>query len=240
MPTRPLAHKVAVITGASRGIGRALAEVFASAGCSLALCARTPDPAAAQDLANRHGVPVLSLACDVRSEVSVADFFSAVREKFGRIHFLLNNAGLAGPAAKIEDIQLDNWLNIMATNVTGTFLCTRAALPLIESGGAIVNTLSIASRRAFTSQGAYVAAKHAAAGFTDVLREEARPRFIRVIGVYPGATSTDIWDQFWPTAPRENMMTPETIAQAILNAVLLPDSATMEELVLRPTAEVFK
>lgn len=237
---RPLAGQVAMITGASRGIGRAMAEAFAGAGCSLALCARGADPASDEELAERHRVPVLGRACDVRSEDAVRDFFAAVREKYGRLDVLLNNAGLAGPGGKLEDIQLDDWREVMDTNVTGTFLCTRAALPLMQAGGTIVNTLSIAARQAFPKQASYVAAKHAARGLTNTLREELRERGIRVIGFYPGATATDLWNQFWPQAPREQMMPPEALAAAVLNAVLLPPEVTMEELVMQPTAGAIK
>jgi len=233
---RPLAGQVAVITGASRGIGRALAEAFASAGCSLALCARQAEAMDEAEWAERHRVPVLVRPCDVRSEDAVKEFFAAVREKYGRLDVLLNNAGMVGPGGRIDDIQLDDWRDVFDTNVTGTFLCTRAALPLMQAGGTIVNTLSIAARQAFRQQGSYVAAKYAVRGFTDTLREELRERGIRVIGFYPGATATGIWNQFWPTAPREQMMAPETLAQAVVNAVLLPPEVTMEELVMQPTA----
>ncbi len=235
MEARPLGGQVAVITGASRGIGRATAEAFAGAGCSLALCARDAKSMDEKEWAERLQTPVLAGGCDVRSEVSVAEFFAAVGRRYGRIDVLVNNAGLVGPMAKIEQIRLEDWRQVIDTNLTGTFLATRAALPLMTRGGAIVNTLSVAARRGFTGQAMYTAAKHGARGFTETLREELRERGIRVIGFYPGATDTEIWEQFYPNAPRDRMMAPETVAQAVLQAVLLPVEATVEELMIGPT-----
>ncbi len=105
---RPLLQKVAVITGASRGIGLALAQRLAAAGCNLALCARNTKFISEQDLAERHGVRVLVRECDVRSAESVTAFFEAVRARFGGLDFLINNAGLAGPMATVERVTLDD------------------------------------------------------------------------------------------------------------------------------------
>jgi NAD(P)-dependent dehydrogenase (short-subunit alcohol dehydrogenase family) len=233
--SRPLRQKVAVITGASRGIGRAIAEHFAAAGCDLALCARNAKFLPAESIADPHGVRVLVSECDVRSETSVGEFFAAIKLRFGNIDILVNNAGVAGPMATVEKVQLDDWRDAVDTSLTGTFLCTRAALPLMRRGGVIVNNLSVAARSVFCGESPYVSAKHGAKGFTDTLRVEVRDRGIRVIGLYPGPTDTDIWNQFWPAAPRDRMMSPDTVAQAVLHAVILPENATVEELVLMPT-----
>jgi NAD(P)-dependent dehydrogenase (short-subunit alcohol dehydrogenase family) len=115
------------------------------------------------------------------------------------------------------------------------FLVTRAALPLMKRGASIVNNLSVSAKGVFPGMSAYNASKHGAAGFTNTLREELREQGIRVIGLYPGATDTDIWKQFRPEAPRKRMMKAETIAEAVLFAVSLPPEATVEELVIAPT-----
>jgi NAD(P)-dependent dehydrogenase (short-subunit alcohol dehydrogenase family) len=235
-PARPLLGKIAVITGASRGIGRAIAETFAAAGCDLALCARNTKFLPADHFAGPHGVRVLVSECDVREEGSVQRFFAAIRDDFGRVDILVNNAGAVGPSALAEQISLPDWREVIDVNLTGTFLCVRAALALMPGGGAIINNVSVAAREVFSGLSAYVAAKHGAKGFTDTLREELRARGIRVIGLYPGATNTDIWSQFWPEAPREKMMSPQSVAQAVLQALTLPGNTTMEELVLRPIA----
>jgi NAD(P)-dependent dehydrogenase (short-subunit alcohol dehydrogenase family) len=236
MNERPLLGKTAVVTGASRGIGLAIAQVLASAGCSLALCARDTRFLPDKQIAEQNDVPVLVGECDVRDEASVSEFFRSVREEYKKIDFLINNAGTAHPAANVDALPVDDWRDVIDTNLTGMFLCTQAALPLINRGGAIVNNLSIAAKRAFASQAGYVASKHGAKGLTDALREELRPRGIRVIALLPGATDTDIWNIFWPGAPRERMLSAETVASAVLNTLILPDGAAAEELVIAPTA----
>ncbi len=236
MNDRPLLNKIAVVTGASRGIGYAIAHRLAASGCGLALCARDTKFIPEQELADTNDVRVLVHECDVRSEPSVRDFFRAVRDRYTTIDFLINNAGSAHPASPVEELSLDDWRDVIDTNLTGTFLCTQAALPILNRGGAIVNNLSVAATRAFASQAGYIAAKHGAKGFTDALREELRPRGIRVISLMPGATDTDIWNTFWPTAPRDRMMRPETVATALVNALSLPPEASVDELVIAPTA----
>ncbi len=211
-----------------------MAEAFAAAGSDLALCARNTKSIHATELADRHGVRVLVAECDVRNATSVAEFFGAVDLRFGRVDVLINNAGIVGPSTPVADLACDHWRDVIATNLTGTFLCSRAALPLMHPGGVIVNNLSMSAKRVFPGQSAYAAAKHGALGFTRTLREELRERRIRVLALLEGATDTDIWNQFWPDAPRDRMMSPATIARAVLHAVTLPDNAAVEELVIGP------
>jgi NAD(P)-dependent dehydrogenase (short-subunit alcohol dehydrogenase family) len=116
------------------------------------------------------------------------------------------------------------------------FLATREILPLMRRGGTIVNNLSIAAKRVFPGWSAYNASKHGALGLTDTLREELRPRGIRVVALLVGATDTDIWESPWPNAPRKKMMSAETVAGAVVDAILLPADSTVEEVTIRPTA----
>ena len=113
---------------------------------------------------------------------------------------------------------------------------TQAALAVMKRGSTIVNNLSIAAERVFPGSAAYIASKHGALGFTNTLREELRPKGIRVIALLPGATDTAIWDVLWPKAPRRKMMSAETVARAVVEALLLPENATMEKIVLLPSA----
>jgi 3-oxoacyl-[acyl-carrier protein] reductase len=115
------------------------------------------------------------------------------------------------------------------------FLVARAALPLMKRGGIIVNNLSISAKRVFPGLSAYNASKHGALGLTNTLREELRSKGIRVIALLPGATSTDIWNQFWTDAPRKKMISADTVAQALINALTLPPESTVEELVILPS-----
>ena len=239
MPARsrannPLQGKVAVVTGASRGIGLAVAQALADAGCRLALAARFGDPRQIRKLEQKLGA--FARSCDVRDERTVNAFFADVKKQYGRLDVLVNNAGLVGPTGNAAELSTADWRKVIETDLTGVFLCTRAALPLMKRGASIVNNLSVTAKRVFPAMAAYIAAKHGAAGFTNTLREELRGQGIRVIGIFPGATDTAIWEQFWPQAPRGRMISPETIAQAVVFALSLPPEATVEELVIAPTA----
>jgi NAD(P)-dependent dehydrogenase (short-subunit alcohol dehydrogenase family) len=136
----------------------------------------------------------------------------------------------------VAKLPFEIWQEVVATNLNGMFLATQAALPLMKSGAIIVNNLSIAAKRVFAGSSAYNASKHGALRFTDTLREELRPRRIRVIALLPGATNTEIWRKLWPDAPRKKMMKPEIVAAAVINAILLPDESTVEELTIMPSA----
>lgn len=230
-----LSGKVAVVTGASRGIGEAMARALAAAGCNVALAARSEKELRRVAAACRKsGVKALAHACDVTSESSVATFFAVVKRTFRRVDILVNNAGIIHPIATVDQLSLKTWNQVIAVNLSGTFLCTRAALPLMTAGGAIVNNTSIAARTVFAGESAYCAAKHGVLGFTDTLREELRGRGIRVISLVEGATDTEIWNQFWPDAPREKMMRPETVATAVVNAITLAENCAVEELKIVP------
>lgn len=231
-----LRGKVAVITGASRGIGRATAFAFAEAGCHVALISRSPETTqVADEIANTFGVSVMFAPCDVRDETAIAGYFDKVRERLGHVDVLFNNAGIAHPDATVDKLPVETWREVLDTNVTGLFLPTKHALPLMSRGGVIVNNLSISAKSAFPGAAAYNASKWAGLGFTNTLREEVRKRGIRVVALMPGATNTDIWNQFWADAPRHKMMTPETIAQAVIFAAAAPEEASLDEITIGPT-----
>lgn len=231
-----LAGRVAIVTGGSRGIGLAIAKELAAEGCRVVITGRDEAAlaSAAAYIAARGG-EAMTRHCDVRDPKSVAALFTGVKAEFGRLDLLINNAGLAHPLADVQEFSLETWKEVIDTNLTGLFLTTHAALPLMKSGATIVNNLSMAAKTVFPGMSAYTASKHGAAGFTDSLREEVRKRGIRVISLVPGATDTRIWEQFWSEAPREKMMSPKTVADALLAALLLPENATVSELVITPT-----
>src|SRR5258708_16063401 len=131
---------------------------------------------------------------------------------------------------------VDTWKEGIGTNLTGMFLVTRAALPLMQVGSTIVNNLSVAAVRVFAGMSAYNAYKFGGLGFTNALREDVRKRGIRVLALLPGATDTEIWSQFWSDAPREKMISPATVAEAVLHVVSAPANATIEEIRIGPTA----
>jgi NAD(P)-dependent dehydrogenase (short-subunit alcohol dehydrogenase family) len=234
---RPLKNQVALITGATRGIGLAIARALAAEGCNLVLAGRD-QPALrriSRELASEK-IQVLAHPCDVRDPQSIDDLFRAIRRQFKRLDILVNNAGIAHANLTVDKLPLPPWKDVFETNLTGTFLVTQAALAIMKRGGTIVNNLSIVANRVFAGSAAYVASKHGALGFTNTLREELRPKGIRVIALLPGATNTDIWNSFWPQAPRKKMMSPATVATAVVNSILLPPNSTVETLEILPTA----
>jgi NAD(P)-dependent dehydrogenase (short-subunit alcohol dehydrogenase family) len=231
-----LKNKVAVITGAAGGIGAALVSVLAAEGCALALSGRRTSAIRSVLRECKPSSPALIERCDVRDGASVGQFFRRVRQKFGRVDILINNAGISHGMQPVSKLAEKIWQDVLDTNLTGTFLCTRAALALMPRGGAIVNNLSIASQRVFAGQAAYIASKHGALGLTDTLREELRPKGIRVIALVPGATATDIWNQFMPKANRDAMMSPEAVASIVVNVLKTRGNAVVEEIRLIPLA----
>ena len=231
-----LKGKIAVITGGSRGIGFAVAQVFTSHGCQVVITAR--DAAALNSAAAKLGgaeAGVSAVPCDVTDAAQVEKLFAAVKKQHSRVDVLINNAGIAHALAPVEELAIETWKRVIEANLNGPFLCARAALPLMSAGGTIVNNLSVAAIRPFAGMSAYNASKTGALGFTNVLREELRKRGIRVLALIVGATDTTIWDQFWPEAPREKMVSPTTIAEAVLQAVTVPANTTIEEIRLGPT-----
>jgi NAD(P)-dependent dehydrogenase (short-subunit alcohol dehydrogenase family) len=181
-------------------------------------------------------VKVLAHPADVRDPHSVDTLFRSARRHFTRLDLLINNAGIAHANLPVEKLPYPIWKDVLATNLDGTFLVTQAALAVMKRGGTIVNNLSIAATRVFPGSAAYNASKHAALGLTNTLREELRPRGIRVIALLPGATDTDIWTTLWPQAPRKKMMSPESVAKIVVQAILLPATATVEQIEIRPSA----
>ncbi len=235
--SKALTEQVALITGATRGIGLALARVLASQSCNLILTGRDEKVLGrvSRELASPK-IKVLTQPCDIRDPHSVDALFRAACRQFKRLDILINNAGIAHANLPIEKLPLPIWKDVLDTNLTGTFLVTQAALALMKRGSTIVNNLSVAASRVFPGSAAYTASKHGALGLTNTLREELRPKGIRVIALLSGATNTDIWTTLWPQAPRKKMMSPETVAEAVVAAILLPANATVETVEIRPTA----
>ncbi len=234
--TPSLKNQTALITGATRGIGLAIAHALAAESCNLILTARDESALArvSRELASSK-IKILVHPCDVRDPHSVDALFRSARRQFRRLDILINNAGIAHPNLAIEKLPFPVWKNVLDTNLTGMFLVTQAALVIMKRSGTIVNNLSIAATRVFPGSAAYNASKHGALGLTNTLREELRPKGIRVIALLPGATETDIWPTLWPQAPRRKMMSPQTVAQAIVESILLPANATVETLEILPT-----
>jgi NAD(P)-dependent dehydrogenase (short-subunit alcohol dehydrogenase family) len=196
-----LAGKIAVVTGASRGIGRAIATILAGAGAKVAGCAR-------------HAVDEI-IACDVGRPAEVERFAAEVLRRFGPPDLLVNNAGLVA-RAHLDETSLENWDAVLDSNLKGTFLVTRAFLPAMRTrrSGRIVNIASISGRQGTAGLTAYCAAKHGVVGLTRALAEELRPDGIAVNAVCPGSVDTDMLRVGMPGA--RPAMSPEDVANVVI------------------------
>jgi 3-hydroxybutyrate dehydrogenase len=191
-----LADKIALVTGGGRGIGRAVALAFAREGARVALAARTAEEVerAAREIARECSVETAHAACDVSDRGSVERAFAAVAERFGRgPDILVNNAGIAesAPLTKTSD---ELWQRLLAINLTGTFYCTRAALPaMIERGwGRVINVASIAGKTGAPYIAAYSASKHGVLGLTRSVALEVARKGVTVNAICPGYVDTDM------------------------------------------------
>jgi len=238
MPNESGRNKVAVITGGSRGIGLAMARAFADEGYNVVITGRDIARLEQATQKIKGKTQAQALVCDVTAAESVANAFRDIAQKHSSIHVLVNNAGIAHALAPVEELPIETWKEVVDTNLTGTFLVTRAALPLMRPGSTIVNNLSVAAVQPFAGMSAYNASKFGAMGFTQALREDVRKKGIRVLALLPGATDTDIWEQFWPDAPRERMISAKSVAQAVLHAVAAPADTAIEEIRIGPAAGV--
>ncbi len=235
-----LAGQVALVTGAGRGIGRAVAAAFAREGALVVLAARsTRELASLQRDIEAAGGRALAVPTDVRQEPAVAALVSRALAENGRIDCLVTAAGLAafGPVA---DAKTEDWDQLMAVNLRGAFLCCRAVLPAMtaQGRGTIINIGSVVTSRTLPGSGAYTAAKYGLLGFSRVLAEEMRTHGVRVGVLSAGATDTPLWDAVPQPPDRALMLKPALIAEAALLMAALPPGATLEELTLLPQGGV--
>jgi len=231
-----LAGKLAVVTGGNRGIGLAIAKAFVGEGCSVLITGRDVAAlkAAKSELEAAGDPEVLAETCDVRDEQAVSAVFAKVKKRWKRLDILVNNAAISQALRDVAETPTELWRSVIETNLTGTFLCTREALPLMGRGATIVNVLSLTVRSNPPKFAAYNASKMGVLGFTETLRTDLVSTGIRVTALMPGATDTAIWEQFWPDVPREGMVQVEDVAAAVLYAVTLPPQASVNEILLVP------
>lgn len=230
-----MAEKIAIVTGAARGIGRATAIELLEAGFFTALCSRSQESTASLEthISSFAGNFMIS-SVDISIEEEIEGFISSVAEEKGRIDVLINNAGVVytGP---VEKTDTEQWDEMMAVNARGTFLMVKHSLPLMPKGGHIVNIGSNASKKGFPGWAAYCASKFAVLGFTNSLREELRDRGIKVSAVLPGPTKTDVWDSLGGKWDRTKMMSPEVTAKTVLSVINQPPGANIDEIDIVPS-----
>jgi NAD(P)-dependent dehydrogenase (short-subunit alcohol dehydrogenase family) len=190
-----LKDKVALVTGAGRGIGKAVAQAYAREGAKLALCARTGGEidATVKELRSL-GAETEGWECDVSLEQPVKDLIARVQEKFGRIDILVNNAGVMTRPTPMTELEVKKWDYTIAVNLRGPFLVTQAVLPIMikQNSGSIINVSSMIGRGAYANFAAYAASKWGVEGLTQTLALEMRSSNIRVNSVDPGYVSTKL------------------------------------------------
>ncbi|HEY9747089.1 MAG TPA: SDR family oxidoreductase [Allocoleopsis sp.] len=233
----------ALITGASSGIGKATALAFAKAGINLALVSRSEaklEVVATE--ARQIGVTVKTYPLDLAVVEQVKDRISAIAADFGPVHILVNNAGM-GYTKNLMSTPLDDWQRVLDLNLTSVLQCIQGILPGMRDRqqGTIINVISIAGQQVFPNWGAYCASKFGLMALSKALAAEERANGIRVSAICPGSVNTPIWDTDTVQADfdRSAMLTPEIVAQVILQTVLLPEQAVIEELTLMSNAGVF-
>lgn len=231
-----LSGRTALVTGAGRGIGRAIALRLAKEGAHVILVARTTseleDVAAAIRTA---GGSATVQGADVTNDREVKALFDDVAQKHGALAVLVNNAGI-GRFAAVADLALEDFDAMWALNVRAVVSCTKAAIPLLRKArGTIVQIASLAGKNAFIGGGGYAATKWALLGFSRCLMLEEREHGIRVITVCPGSVDTSFSGSVRDPKKAERIVAPEDVAEAVAAALLLPARAMMSEIDLRPT-----
>ena len=190
--------RVAVITGAGRGIGRAIALAYAREGAKLALAARSESElSAAVGAVTEVGAEAIAVPTDVTSQEDTERLARAVADRFGRIDVLVNNAGISGPVGPLQGNDIADWVNTISVNVTGTFLVCRAVIPamLEQGGGKIINLSGAGATNAWSNMSAYCSSKAAVVRLTEVLAQELDGQGITVNALGPGSVHTSMWDK---------------------------------------------
>lgn len=225
-----------IITGGTKGIGKAIAEKFAKEGLNVAICARTKADlkAVKKDLkALNKTIAVLTMQVDMQSKKQVEKFANKILKKWGSADIIVNNAAAFLQGTLLEEP--DGFLeSMMATNVYGSYYLTRKLLPNLikQKKGHIFNICSVASQKVYPDCSSYVISKFALLGFSKVLRHELMDKNIKVTSVIPGATLTNSWAGV--ELPKGRIMPPEDVANAIWSAYNMSASSTVEEIVMRP------
>jgi 3-oxoacyl-[acyl-carrier protein] reductase len=228
-----LEGKYAIVTGGTRGIGRAIAKALLESGAAVAICGRSEESvtSAVKDLAAGGG-KVIGRAADVANSTEVAALFRYVEEQFGALDILVNNAGV-GRFASVADTTPAGWREILSTNLDGVFYCCHEALPRFRKrgGGFIVNISSLAARNPFAGGAAYNASKFGLNGFTEAMMLDHRYEDVRVSTIMPGSVDTG----FASGAGADWKVAPEDVAEAVLAVLRMPARTLISRVELRPS-----
>lgn len=230
---RTLAGKIAIVTGGTRGIGRAIAESLLRDGASVAICGRTKDAVQLavdemQSLGRVVGAPA-----DVADPEAVTKFFQFVDDSLGAANVLVNNAGI-GIFRPVAELDKSEWRQVLSVNLDGVYYCCREALPRMKGngGGSIINISSLAGRNPFAGGAAYNASKFGLNGFSEALMLDHRNEGIRVTYVMPGSVDTD----FSPRSGRASWkIAPVDVADVVMTVLRMPARTTVSRVEIRPS-----
>ena len=240
--------KVAIITGASSGIGYATAIALSKGGAKVAIGARRTDLLdKLQNEIIQNGGDVFSQKLDVTQKSDCDSFVKTTVKKYGTVDILINNAGLM-PLSFVKKLKVDEWDKMIDVNIKGVLYCTAAVLPymLEKQSGHIVNISSVAGRVVFPAGSVYCATKHAVTAFSEGLRQELSPRSnIRITTIEPGVVATELTNTitddslkgFIENTKKMGVLKAEDIANAILFAVQAPSHVNVNEILIRPTSQ---
>ena len=231
-----LAGQVAVVTGASRGIGAAIAKELSSMGATAVLCGRSRGAleSVARTITEAGGKAEVA-SCDVASLASVEAAAEQVEASFGRVDILVNNAGIRGPEGPLHQLPPDSWEQILNTNLRGVYYVVRAFAPMMirARSGHIINISSLAGKNALPNGAAYAASKWGLNGLSYSLAEELRGYNIRVAVICPGSTNTELSPHVGKDPGK--MLQPEDVAHAVAMLVTQSAQSFVSEILLRPT-----
>lgn len=239
--------KIALVTGAGSGIGRAVALRLQSAGYSVVLAGRRPaELERTSEMASAEGGRMIPVPSDIARPDSVRALFARCSDEFGRLDVLFNNAGMGAPAVPIEDLTYEQWDAVVAVNLTGSFLCAQAAIRLMKEqdprGGRIINNGSISATAPRPNSAPYTATKHAITGLTKSLSLDCRKYDIAVSQIDIGNAATEMTERMQHGVPQANgtmMVEPRMnvghVADAVLYMAELPLDANVQFMTLMAT-----
>ena len=230
-----LAGKVAIVTGGTRGIGRAIASSLVKAGVQVAITARREqDLAQATSQLNQHG-RAAGYVCDVRDYDQVKSTFARIAEDFGGVDILVNNAGI-GIFASVESMSVEDFRAVLETNVFGVFYCCHEAIPLMKQrgGGYIINISSLAGANPHPNMAAYNASKFGLNGFSEALMQEVRHDGIKVSYIMPGSVNTEFGGDE-PSDAKAGNFSQTTSPQVVMDLLEYPDRALPSRVEIRPS-----
>ena len=229
-----LEDKVTIVTGGSRGIGRAIARAFAREGARLAIASRNADKL--QEVAaeiGSEGAAVMAVPADVTDEAQVVTLFERTVREFGRLDILVNNAGTTamGP---IDTLTLEQWHKVIGVNLTGAFLCSREAMKIMkpQQSGRIINFGSVSAQMPRKNSVPYSTSKAGIVGLTRATALEGRAFGVVASCLHPGNVASELTEDLDPSVQAEAMMTPDEVARSVVTMAAMPPDINMLEAIV--------